>query len=118
MQALYQDSVRQEVARLGTTYVDALAARMSVRTIRAALARIDEVQSRVSTEPKDPQQSEVLRRQIALQRQGVTLGLVEAEMSLRSCQRSLAMLLDLPASNVASLELHGSVKDQAPWRRR
>jgi cobalt-zinc-cadmium efflux system outer membrane protein len=116
VEALYQDSVRQEVARLGSAYVDALAARMAVRTIRAGMLRIDEVSARVTAEPKDPKQSEVLRRQVALQRQTAMLGLVDAEMALRATKRSLAMMLDMPPSyDVSSWELRGTVKDMAPW---
>ena len=115
VEALYQDSVRQEVTRLGSAYVDALAARMAVRTIRAGLVRIDEVHSRVSTEPQDPKQSEVLRRQIALQRETATLGLADAEMALRATKRSLAMMLDLPPTyDVSGWELRGTVRDLAP----
>ena len=39
VEALYQDAVRQEMSRLATAYVDALSARMALRTIHGGLVR-------------------------------------------------------------------------------
>lgn len=116
VEALYQDTVRQEVARLNVTYVDAIAARNTVNTIRAGLARIDEAQKRVRAGRGDAQHNEVLRRQIALQREAASLSLLDAEMALRSSKRSLAAQLDLRCEyDPSNIELRGSVRDRAPW---
>ena len=117
IEALYQDAVRQEISRLYSGYVDALAARLSVRTINSGLARIDEVRERLTGEHRDPKQDLVFRRQIQFQRQTLAMALVEAEAAWRNNRRALATLLDLPLADAPRIELRGSLRDTALRRR-
>jgi cobalt-zinc-cadmium efflux system outer membrane protein len=111
-EAMYQDAVRQEVDRLGTVFVDALAARLAVRTLRGGLTRIEEIQKRAAQENRDPREAEALRHQIQIQRQTIALALVDAEAAWRNSRRTLCMMLNLPRENVAQLDLRGTVEDR------
>lgn len=114
VEALYQDAVRQEIDRLGSAYIDALAARLAVRTIQGGLARIDEIKRRAAEEKRDPREAEALRRQIQIQRQTIALALVDAEGSWRNSQRTLSMMLNLPRDGIPRLELRGTLEDMTP----
>jgi len=111
VEALYQDSVRLEIDRLGNAYVDALAARLAVRTTRAGLAHIDEVIARAAEQQKDPRMDS-LRHRLKLQRQTTVLALIEAEASWKNSKRILAMILNLPPEDVPLLELRGAIEDR------
>ncbi len=114
VEALYQDAVRQEIDRLDNAYVDGLAARLAVRTLKGGLTRIGEVQKRAALEPRDPREAEALRRQIQIQRQTIALALVEAEGAWRNSQRTLSMMLNLPHDQIPLLELRGTIEDPIP----
>jgi cobalt-zinc-cadmium efflux system outer membrane protein len=111
VEALYQDSVRLEIDRLGNAYVDALAARLAVRTTKAGLAHIDEVIARAAQHPKDPRMDS-LQHRLRLQRQTTVLALIEAEASWKNGKRILAMILNLPSEDIPLLELRGAIEDR------
>jgi cobalt-zinc-cadmium efflux system outer membrane protein len=110
-EALYQDAVRQEIDRLGSAYVDALAARLALRTTKSGLAKIDEIRKQSAGQKREARDAEALRRQIQIQRQTVALALIEAEAAWKSGQRSLSMMLNLPHDEFARLELRGTIGD-------
>lgn len=114
VEALYQDAVRLEVDRLNDAYVDALSARLNLRTARDGLALVEEVQRRAAAEGHDAETSIALRHHLQLQRQTLALALYDAEAAWRNAQRTLASMLDLRRETAASLELRGSIRDQAP----
>ncbi len=55
---------------------------------------------------------------IAIQRGSAAIGLEDAQESLLRHRRSLALLINLPPSEAATLRLRGTVRDTAPLRRR
>ena len=114
VEALYQDAVRQEIDRLGNTYIDALAARLAVRTVQGGLARIDEVDKQPHPQHIDPREAESARRQIQMQRHTVALAVVDAESVLRTAKRNLGMYMNLPPMEVPALQLRGTLRDHAP----
>ncbi len=114
VEALYQDAVRQEIDRLSNAYVDALAARLAVRTTKSGLARLDEIQERAGAQRKDSPDAEALRHQIQIQRQSIVLALIEAEAAWKNSKRTLSMLLNLPHDELPFLELRGTIEDNAP----
>jgi outer membrane protein, heavy metal efflux system len=111
VEAVYQDVVRQEIDRLGNAYVDALAARLAVRTTKNGLARIDEIHKRAAAEKKDAREAEAARHQIQIQRQTLMLALIEAEAAWKNSRRILSMMLNLPPADAPSLELRGAIDD-------
>ena len=114
VEALYQDAVRLELDRLGDAYVNALAARLAVRSIKYGLIRMDEVRKLADAHPGDPRDAAALQRQLTIQRQSLTLALIDAESTWSSSRRTLALLLNLPDTAAATLDLHGTIKDAAP----
>jgi len=114
VEALYQDAVRMEIDRLTTAYVDALAARLAVRTTKGGLTRIDDLRKRADGEAKNQPGNEAVVRQLQLQRQMLVLALIDAEAAWRNNQRALSTMLDLPREQIAMLELRGSLEDNAP----
>jgi outer membrane protein, heavy metal efflux system len=114
VEALYQDAVRQEVDRLSDAYVNALAARLTLRSIKSGLARMDEIRKLADAHPGDPRDAAALRRQIQIQRQTLELALIDAESSWRNSKRTLSTMLNLTAEEAARLDLRGAIKDTAP----
>lgn len=114
VEALYQDAVRLEIDRLTNAYVDALAARLAVRTTKGGLMRIDEIRKRAEGEAKAQREAESVVRQIQVQRQMLVLALIDSEAAWRNSQRTLSTMLDLPHSQVALLVLRGSLEDDTP----
>ena len=84
VEALYQDAVRLEVDRLNDAFVDALSARLNLRTARDGLALVDEVQRRAAAEKHDDQTADDLRHHLQLQRQTLALALYDAEAAWRN----------------------------------
>jgi cobalt-zinc-cadmium efflux system outer membrane protein len=114
VEALYQDAVRQEIDRLGDAYVNALSARLALRTIRDGIGRVEEIGKLADAHPGDPRDATALRRQILHQRQTLELALIDAESAWTTSKRTLVTMLNLDDAQVASLDLHGSIKDAAP----
>lgn len=113
-EATYKDAVRQEIDRLGNAYVDALSARLAVRTIHTGLSRIDEIQNRAEHEKKDPRDAEALKHQIQIQRHTLVVALIDAEAAWKNSKRVLATMLNLPSEQARFLDLRGTIEDKAP----
>jgi outer membrane protein, heavy metal efflux system len=113
VEATYKDAVRQEIDRLCSAYVDALSARLALRTIQSGLARLDEIQNRAGREQKEPREIEALRRQIQNQRHTLVLALIDAEAAWKSSKRALSTMLNLPSAQVPFLDLRGTIEYRA-----
>jgi outer membrane protein, heavy metal efflux system len=114
VEALYQDAVRQELDRLSTAYVDALAARLALRTTQGGLLRLDEILKRAAEDNNGPRDGESTAHQIQIQRQTALLALIEAEAAWKNSKRTLAMLLNLSPEEVSALDLRGTIDDNGP----
>jgi cobalt-zinc-cadmium efflux system outer membrane protein len=114
VEALYQDAVRLEVDRVGDAYVNALSARLTLRSIKDGLARLEETRKLADAHPGDPRDAAALQNQIQHQRQTLVLSLMDAESTWSSSKRTLALLLNLEGPAAAGLDLHGTIRDVAP----
>jgi outer membrane protein, heavy metal efflux system len=114
VEALYQDAVRLEIDRLYTAYVDALAARLALRTTRDGLVRIDEIRKRSGDKPREPRDDQALMHQIQIQRQTVALALIDAESAWKTSKRALSIELNLSREESAALDLRGTLEDDFP----
>ena len=110
VEAQYQNAVRLEIDRLATIYVDALAARISVRTARLTVARFDDLLVENSRSPSADSGADA-RRQLSFQRRVAGLAAAEAEATWRNSQRALAAILDLPREQANLIDLRGSLDD-------
>ena len=114
VEAVYQDAVRQEIDRLGNAYVDVIAARLALRTVKSGQAILNEISERTAGDKRNPREAEALRHQIQIQRQSIALALIEAEASWKSSKRTLGMLLNLTREELLQLELRGTIQDNSP----
>ncbi len=114
LEAQYQDAVRQEINNLYTLYVDVLAARETVRYAQASLAGLEKLLEVTKAQKAGTLRTQAEVNHIQIQRDAATLGLSEAEAALTAAKRTLAAKLNLPPQAGPTLELRGSVSDQAP----
>ena len=114
LEAQYQDAVRIEIDNLGNAFGEVVSASDAVRYLKAGvegLAKVEEVSLRLKQRGLMGQ-DDVDR--ISIQRDSASIGLEDAEESLRHARRSLALLINLPPSEAATLRLRGTVRDTAP----
>jgi cobalt-zinc-cadmium efflux system outer membrane protein len=114
IEAQFQDAARQQIDNLGTAYVNVLAARETVRYARTSLAGVSELLDRAERLLREGEGSPDDVDRFALQRESATVGLQDAEESLRKARRELAPLLSLTPSEAERIELRGTIAAQAP----
>jgi cobalt-zinc-cadmium efflux system outer membrane protein len=121
VEALYQEAARQEIDRLSTAYVDALAARQALRQVKAALASLVAAEDARRAKPPanelpppEPDRQQPNLRKFKIQRHRLEIAVRDAEASWSHGKRVLGTLLNLPNEQVAQLELRGSLDDNAP----
>jgi outer membrane protein, heavy metal efflux system len=114
IEAMFQDSVRNQIDNLYTAYVDVLNTRLGVdyatrglegleQTLATTKAKFD---TRVITE------SDYIR--VKIQRDLARVALADAEASNRKTLYTLASLLYLPPGEAESLKIQGTVRDRDP----
>jgi cobalt-zinc-cadmium efflux system outer membrane protein len=114
VEAQFQDAVRLELDNLYTTYVDVLAARETMRFAEASMAAIDHALEMQEKRPDKSAEDELQADHIEIQRDAVELGKLDAEASLASAKRTLAMILNLPLATSQHIDLRSSLRDSAP----
>ncbi len=122
VEALYQEAARQEVDRLSTAWVDALAARQSLRQLKDGLAKLVAAEKNArrgkpaanEQELPEPDGQPATLRKLQIQRHRVEIALRDAEASWSHSKRVLGTLLNLPVEQVTQLELRGSLDDDVP----
>lgn len=114
IEAQYQDVVRLEIDNLYTAYVNALAARETVRFAGASVEGLEKV---VAANEALFQQSDTTRPdvdRVKILQDRARMGVLLAEETLGQAKRDLARLLNLPADQAGRLELRGTLSDLAP----
>ncbi|WP_435015632.1 TolC family protein [Tundrisphaera sp. TA3] len=114
LEAQYQDAVRQQIGNLYNAYVDALAARETVRFVEASVAGLDQFLEVVKSrrKAKDVTLAEVNR--VEIQRESAAIALEASQSALRQANRNLALLLDIPPDQAENLALRGTLSDRLP----
>src|SRR5262245_33034283 len=102
---MYQDAVRQEIDRLGSACVDALAARLTLRSAQASLARLNELKDQAGSDHGEAPDS--ADRTLEFQRQTLELALSDAQAAWKNSRRVLALILNFQPHETAGLDLHG-----------
>jgi cobalt-zinc-cadmium efflux system outer membrane protein len=111
-EAQFQDAVRIQIDNLYTAYVDVLAARETLRFVRAYAAGTEQM---LGLKKKlrsfiTPSEIDVLNAQV----QEAQLGTREAAEALAKANRSLGLLLRMPHQQTNSLELRSLLRDVRP----
>jgi len=103
-----------QIDNLYRVYVDVLAARETVRYARASLTGLDKLLEVTRTQEENEFRTKADVNRIKIQRDAARIAVAESETALRDAKRTLAVLLNLPPSAADTLELRGTIRDQAP----
>jgi cobalt-zinc-cadmium efflux system outer membrane protein len=114
LEAQYQNSVRREIDRLYSAYVDVLEAREATRAAQASCTRVGELIETTQAQVRQGQRPESEYQRALVQKFHADGALHSAEVSLVQAKRNLATLLALPPSQTDCLEVRDSLHDRAP----
>lgn len=110
--AQYQDAVRLEIDTVYTLYVDALAARETIRYVDASIAGLQEVLATVDRLVANAELTSLEQDRVLVQLDAAALTQEQAQAAYdKACQR-LATALSLPAPVGAPLQLRGSIRTE------
>lgn len=114
LEAQYQDSVRQMIGQLYVAYVDALAARETVRYAKASVENFEKVvQLTQELYDKGNRTSADLSR-VKVKQSAAQVGFEDAEVFYRKAKQKLIAMLDLAIEDPDLLELRGLLKPAVP----
>lgn len=110
IEAQYQDAIRLQIDNLYTAWIDVLAARETIRYLRASLESLvdlleatEALLDQGAAIPSDVNRIEILR-------DSTELALLEAEETLLDANRTLAAILYLPPDAAETLQVRGSLR--------
>ncbi len=107
--AQYQDAVRVEIDAVSMLFVEALAARETVRYVEASIAGLEEVLATVERLVAESEMTSLERERVLVQLDSAALAREQVAASFdKACER-LAVALALPSPAVAPLSLRGSL---------
>lgn len=110
--AQYQDAVRLEIDTVYALYVDALAARETIRYVDASIAGLQEVLATVDRLVANAELTSLEQDRVLVQLDAAALTREQAQAAYdKACQR-LATALSLPAPVGAPLQLRGSIRTE------
>jgi len=108
--AQYQDAVRVEIDMVSMLFIDALAARETMRYVEASIAGLQEVLATVERLVKGAEMTSLERERVLVQLDSATLAREQAAAAFDKACEQLAAALSLPAPAEAPLELRGSLR--------
>ena len=114
LEAQYQDAVRQKMDDVFNAYVDALAARQTVRYTRESVRVLELLLSRTQQLFDQRQVSGTDLNRVKIQFKTARLGLLDAEEANRKAKLGLATVLAIRPTEAIALELKGSINDDTP----
>ncbi len=114
IEAQYQDAVRQKLNDLYTAYVNALAARQTVRYATESVRGLTLLVEKTSQLFKRGQVPANVLSRVLIQLRTARLGLLDAQVAYRQAKLDLASVLNLSPEETNSLDLRGTIFDLAP----
>lgn len=114
LEAQYQDAVRMEIDNLYIAYVDVVAARETVRYAEASRDGLNRVVSIAESKRRGAELSAPDFERLAIQRDSAELGLQQAQIAFRQSQQTLAQLLNVPLTEVHTLEPRSPLRNKSP----
>jgi outer membrane protein, heavy metal efflux system len=106
--------VRLQIENLYTAYVDALAARETVRFARTSLTGLGKLLELAETQKEKEFSTQAEVNRVKILRDAAEIGVRESESALRQAKRTLAVLLRVPPAQADALELRGTIRDVSP----
>lgn len=114
LEAQYQDAVRLQIDNLYTTFADVLAARETIRFAEVARQGLETLLDRTrGLQQKGARTIAEVSRLEALH-EAAEVEVMDAEETLRTTNRNLGVLLNIPGPQAESLRIRGSIYDHAP----
>jgi cobalt-zinc-cadmium efflux system outer membrane protein len=114
LEASYQESIRREIDRLYTAYVDVLEARENLRAARASIARASRLVENVRELVRQGKRPEIEISRLLIQKFNAEASARSAETMLVQAKREVAALLALPPEQADSLEVRDVLRDHSP----
>jgi cobalt-zinc-cadmium efflux system outer membrane protein len=114
LEAQYQDAVRLTIEELHGAFLDALAARETLRYAEASLAGVNKLVHAAETQLRAGNITRQDVESIAIQRDSAEIGVEQARSQYMQSKHSLAALLNIPPEQVGGLELRGAIRDTSP----
>ena len=114
LEAQYQDAVRLTIEELHMTFLDALAARETVRYAQGSLDGIAKLYQAAETQLRAGHITRTDVESIAIQRDSAEIGVEQARSQYLQAKHSLAALLNISPEQVERLELRGAIRDTSP----
>lgn len=114
LEAQYQDAVRLEIDRLYMAYVDALAARDTLRFSIASRNGLRQMATTMQRLLKNNLTAPPDADKVLMQSDLAELGVEQARLSYKQARQHLAVVLNLPLESVERIELRAKLSDQAP----
>lgn len=114
LEAQYQNAVRLAIDELGSAYLDVMVARETLRYAEASFAGANRLLEAADKQFRAGTIAEPDRLALRIQRNAARIGVQQAKAQLLEAKHGLAAMLNIPAAEASTLELHGMLKDVAP----
>jgi outer membrane protein, heavy metal efflux system len=114
IEAQYQDAVRVDLDHLYMSFLDTIAARETVRYATANRDGLRRIAGLAQQRFQNQQLAQTDVDRIEIQLDSAEIGVEQAQVALRENKQALALLLALPLDQADQIELHGTLRDDAP----
>ena len=114
LEAQYQDAVRLAIDRLYVAYIDVVAARETLRYVRANRDGLAKVYKLAHTQLTNDRISQPDFDRIGIQLDSAEIGVEQAQVALRESKHVLGLLLAMSIEQAEATELFGSIHDTSP----
>jgi cobalt-zinc-cadmium efflux system outer membrane protein len=114
LEAQYQDAVRLMIAQLYASYVEALAARETVRYAQASVENFSKLEQVTQDLYERGNRTSADLSRVKVKRSAAQVGLEDAEVFYRRSKQKLIAMLDLAIEDPDQLDLRGLLKPPSP----
>ena len=114
IEAQYQDAVRLQIDALYQAYVQALAARETLRYAEASTAGLTRLLEQTQRLLRGGERSRGDVDRVQIQLDAAQIGLADAQEALRAALRQLGPLIRIRPTDAEALKLRGTIEDRAP----
>ncbi len=114
LEAQYQDAVRQRIDDVYSAYINALAARQTLRYAEQSTKGLADLESRTQALFKGGSATEAEWMRAKIQLRTARLGLSDSKAAMRKALLDLGALMNLTNAESRAIELRGTIMDAAP----
>ncbi len=114
VEAQFQDAVRLMLANVGYAYVNAQAARETLRYAETGLAGLDRLVKSMEGLAVRGERTRSDINRVRAQRDASEVGVMDAREALLKAQRTLGGFLNMPPDAAEAIKLRGTIRDTAP----